>query len=601
MTMIESSTTGAILVTTATAARRRQYRSSSSSSSSSNCNGALTMLILVFLGVRAFSSPSLQVLFVASYTVPAGSSSVLVRQNNGRLLRAKRRRSKSSGCIPPLVVYSSSSANEELEGEEEEKKEISILSSSSGSNSKSRSSSRSSSSSSKREMLKFALPALGIFIANPLLSNIDNAFVGRTVGTTGLAALSPATICTDQVLYLFSFLSRATTGLVSLSRSGATTPAEQTAAAANAGSPPLTVALMCGLLLSLLYAVGTPTMLALLRVTPALRPSAAAYIYWRGAIAWAALGQSVALSILLATQDAITPLKIVGLAAVVNVIGDYLLCVYPYQWGVAGAAAATAFATVFSSFFMIRALAKKHILPKIKLPTKQELSALLEFTGPLLAITVTRLYGFTNMQLTAMTLGVKQTAAYQLCINLVIFFLLFAEPLSQLSQTQLPELMNSKTDRSQDIRNNFKSVLSLGGITALVIGTIAGVATYCGSAIFSSDPVVQALAQEAAPAVFATVATSIFSVTVDGAMLASKDFGFMLSLGTLTMTVQLLLLRLYCTNITQIFGTFIIRLGTYAILSLLRVGFGYGTLGRAMKLRRRGQQIATTTTETTIT
>lgn len=68
--------------------------------------------------------------------------------------------------------------------------------------------------SSKREMLNFAVPALGIYLCNPLLSNIDNAFVGKTVGTAGLAALSPATICTDQMFYMFSFLGRATTGLV---------------------------------------------------------------------------------------------------------------------------------------------------------------------------------------------------------------------------------------------------------------------------------------------------------------------------------------------------------------------------------------------------
>ena len=69
--------------------------------------------------------------------------------------------------------------------------------------------------SSKREMLKFAIPALGIYLSNPLLSNIDNAFVGRTVGAVGLAALSPATLCIDQALYMFSFLSRASTGLTS--------------------------------------------------------------------------------------------------------------------------------------------------------------------------------------------------------------------------------------------------------------------------------------------------------------------------------------------------------------------------------------------------
>lgn len=44
---------------------------------------------------------------------------------------------------------------------------------------------------SKRQMLGFAIPALGIFLCNPLLSNIDNAFVGRMSGTSGLAALSP--------------------------------------------------------------------------------------------------------------------------------------------------------------------------------------------------------------------------------------------------------------------------------------------------------------------------------------------------------------------------------------------------------------------------
>lgn len=91
---------------------------------------------------------------------------------------------------------------------------------------------------SKKEMLRFALPALGIYLSNPLLSNIDNAFVGRTVGTAGLAALSPATICTDQMLYLFSFLSRATTSIVSrayaLKEDGSSGNAEAAREAASA-------------------------------------------------------------------------------------------------------------------------------------------------------------------------------------------------------------------------------------------------------------------------------------------------------------------------------------------------------------------------------
>jgi hypothetical protein len=90
-----------------------------------------------------------------------------------------------------------------------------------------------SSPSSKRALLSFAVPALGIYLTNPLLSNMDNAFVGKTVGVTGLAALSPATLCIDQMLYLFGFLSRATTGLVARAygQEGNTTAARDVASA----------------------------------------------------------------------------------------------------------------------------------------------------------------------------------------------------------------------------------------------------------------------------------------------------------------------------------------------------------------------------------
>eukprot|EP00931_Biecheleriopsis_adriatica_P008205 TRINITY_DN109419_c0_g1_i1.p1 TRINITY_DN109419_c0_g1~~TRINITY_DN109419_c0_g1_i1.p1 ORF type:complete len:185 (+),score=20.39 TRINITY_DN109419_c0_g1_i1:42-557(+) len=65
------------------------------------------------------------------------------------------------------------------------------------------------------ELLRFALPALGISLCGPILSNIDNAFVGRMSGPEALAALSPGTVVADNILYLLVFLPRATLGLVS--------------------------------------------------------------------------------------------------------------------------------------------------------------------------------------------------------------------------------------------------------------------------------------------------------------------------------------------------------------------------------------------------
>ena len=204
--------------------------------------------------------------------------------------------------------------------------------------------SSSSSDTSKRQMLKFAIPALGIYLTNPLLSNIDNAFVGRTVGAMGLAALSPATLCIDQALYLFSFLSRATTGLASRAYSSSQqstnnnddkNSAEEEEAAKTrmkeAASPAFSISIFCGVIMSLLYLTCVPQILQALNVDPLLHTSATSYIHWRGAISWAAMSQAVLLSLFMVMKDAVTPLKIIASAAIFNILGDGLFCVWPLR------------------------------------------------------------------------------------------------------------------------------------------------------------------------------------------------------------------------------------------------------------------------------
>lgn len=71
-------------------------------------------------------------------------------------------------------------------------------------------------------------------------------------------------------------------------------------------------------------------------------------------------------------------------------------------------------------------------------------------------------------------------------------------------------------------------------------------------------------------------------------MLASRDFGFMLAQGLGTMFLQLFLLKTWANDISQIFATFTLRLGSYAFFSMLRAGLGFGALGRA--IRKRGEK-----------
>jgi hypothetical protein len=69
---------------------------------------------------------------------------------------------------------------------------------------------------------KFALPCLGLWVAQPLLSLVDTAFVGLSgdpaSSAAQLAALGPATTFFDGATYLFAFLNVATTNLYSSAR-----------------------------------------------------------------------------------------------------------------------------------------------------------------------------------------------------------------------------------------------------------------------------------------------------------------------------------------------------------------------------------------------
>ena len=62
-------------------------------------------------------------------------------------------------------------------------------------------------------MLKFVIPSVGIWVANPLLSLVDTMVVGAT-STVQLAALGPGTVLCDYLGFIFTGLAVATTGMV---------------------------------------------------------------------------------------------------------------------------------------------------------------------------------------------------------------------------------------------------------------------------------------------------------------------------------------------------------------------------------------------------
>ena len=182
---------------------------------------------------------------------------------------------------------------------------------------------------SSKEVLAVALPILGACLAEPLLSMIDTACVGRLSGmsaTVGLAALNVNVAIFNMVACCTSFLCTATTAVVGRARSSSEVDGD--VAAANTLRDGLVIASSLGTLLMLLVLAFHG---AILEKGFGLLPSsetwlpATRYLQIRALSLPAVASTLVAVGVSLGMQDVVTPLLGVLLAFAVNVIGD----VYP--------------------------------------------------------------------------------------------------------------------------------------------------------------------------------------------------------------------------------------------------------------------------------
>lgn len=429
-------------------------------------------------------------------------------------------------------------------------------------------------------MLRFAVPALGISLAGPIMTNIDNAFVGRLCGTAALAAMSPGTVLSDYILYLFIFLPRATIGLVARSR------AQGQIAVRRELSRALSAALLVGVALTLMYLVATPALLALFGVSSELMRDASAYVRIRGLVAWAALMQSVALSGLLATRDSVTPLKVVIIAACLNFAGDWLLCVWPLQLGVAGAAWATALSTLAGFSLMLQALHRKGLSPELRVLRKADLVPLLEYARPLAVVILTRFIGLTCMAMAAGTRGTTSVAAYQVLANVLILFGLCGEPLSQIAQTMLPSLLDEQVNDGKPAAKFLKNLFLL----AMCVGLIAGCSAWCfmryASSSFTRDAHVLHIVRQTAPVVAVCIASLVLQQPLDGTLVAAREFSFVIKLSVITMLSQLCVLSAvlhFNLGLSFVFLSLAVRYWVFTVSASLRVLKGKGSLGRAVR------------------
>ena len=167
---------------------------------------------------------------------------------------------------------------------------------------------------------------------------------------TQLAALGPATTLIDSLIYATYFLSIATTNTIAgaLARNDGEQLRTTTAHV-------VTVAILLGLSCTLFCWTGAvPLLRGMVGGDPQLLYFASRYVWIRATTAVCAVTGVVLQSICLASLDTRTPVVAVAVASVTNIVGDILL----RQWGLLGAATATAAASVCSAAILWRAVVR---------------------------------------------------------------------------------------------------------------------------------------------------------------------------------------------------------------------------------------------------
>lgn len=426
-----------------------------------------------------------------------------------------------------------------------------------------------------REIIKFCLPAMGVFVLSPLLSMMDTSTVGIFAGTLEQAALNPATAVTDYSARALSFLYTGATHMMA-SADDDDDKKEEIAAQKLKGA--LHLAFWTGTGLSLLLLLCGNSMLRGLigndQLDPAVFQAASRYVSIR------ALGMPMAALVgtaqasCLGRKDTKSPLRVILLAGFVNLVLDVLLVRRPEAWmgGAAGAAWATIASQYAGAFYFMRwfrrtsedsatkRLSKKipwkrrrktsshsepaadipstrGILSKDKLrwrnflrrPPKSTRETFAPFVGPVTTTQVGRCSTYVAMgYVVSSTLDTLSMAANQIITSIFYTLIPVADSLSLTAQSFLPSIVAKppSPQRTKAIQKFLMRLLKIAsGVGLASAGVVACIPWL--SHVFTTDVAVMALMREIVPILFAIFSLHGVFCGSEGILLAQRDLSFL--------------------------------------------------------------------------
>lgn len=277
------------------------------------------------------------------------------------------------------------------------------------------------------------MPALGALAADPLVSMVDTAFVGR-LGVTPLGALGVNASIFSMVFVLFNFLAYGTTPMVARAvgrgdraRAGRLAVEALTLAAIAGTAALASIQLFAGPILTVMGATGD------------LRAPAMTYLRLRAFAGPAVLLITAGHGIFRGWHDTRTPLLItLGLNAV-NLVLDPIL-IFGLGWGIAGAAVATTvaqWAGALGFLWLVLVRRREALGVTLVLPRAVDLLPFLRVGGALVMRTFALIGTMTLATAVATRVGTVAIAAHQVASQLWLLLALVVDALAVAGQAMV--------------------------------------------------------------------------------------------------------------------------------------------------------------------